>query len=131
MKALLPIGALLLLVGCSSEPLAVEDDPVTRDAYPQVVVTNAQLRPYLVAGEPIVNHMPDGPTKAVVPIRATSDVALKINYKFEFFDEQGFPMKPEQDWKYLRLPPQTQRFMEGSSLDRGVADWRVIIRPAR
>lgn len=131
MRAVLLIGALVWLAGCSSsEPMAVEEEPVPREQYPQVVVTNTELRPYVAAGEPIVSGTPDGPMKVVVPIRATSDVALHVNYQFEFFDEQGFPIKPVQDWRYLMLPPRAQRFMEGASLDRGVAEWRVIIRPA-
>jgi len=130
MSSILLAAPVLLIGGCSQAPLAVEDDEYAGPQYPRVVVNNSELRPYLATGEPIVSGGPESPWKVVVPIRATSDVALNISYKFEFFDEQGFPMKPEQDWKYLRLLAKTQRFMEGASLDRGVSDWRVIIRPA-
>lgn len=131
-------AAALLVVGVSIAACSPPDrrgpdpaggDPLLRANYPNVVVME-QLAPYIVVSEPVVERTEVGSLRVSVPVRAATRVEnLNTQYRFDFLDEQGRPIRPEQSWRFIQLPSRTQRFLEATSLDDRAVDWRLEIRP--
>lgn len=125
--------AALGIGGCQGRvmaPGAGRADPILRDNYP-AIVAEQDLDKFLFFSEPLVVVGPDQPMRVTVPVRLRSDTEVSAQYRFEFFDVQRRPLRPEPQWRFIRLPARTQVFMEGAALDTAAVDWRLIVRPAR
>src|SRR5712691_7968576 len=93
MKAILGIvGFLALVAGCSNEVPAYREGRAERYAPPQVQITglNAEdLRQTTSIDRPSTSRDPSNLLFVTVPIRNTSDQVLRIQYRYNFLDEQG------------------------------------------
>ncbi|MBX3382918.1 MAG: YcfL family protein [Phycisphaeraceae bacterium] len=127
-------GALLTAAGCDTTraPFTPAPDQVAKNEYPRVVLEQP-LSGWVVVSEPVVRSGP-GPLSVSVPIRLTStrpDQFSRVQYRFIFLDSAGVPLRSQSDWRYMRLEPRNQVFLQGNAMDDTAADWRCEIRSAR
>ncbi len=131
----LSVGA---LVGCKNDPIkgpfTPGADQLPKNQYPKVVVEVALAR-WLVVSEPIVAPAPNGgPLTVNVPLRLTSvtpNQFARVQYRYIFLDAAGVPLRTQSDWKYIRLEPRNQVFLQGNALDTTAVDWRLEIQSGR
>ena len=95
------------------------------------VTTFEGLDGRMVFGEPQVQRGAYEPLSVSIPVRAAHDRSLRLQYRFEFFDRSGRPIRPTMDWRYILLPVQGDRVMESTAYDTAATDWRLEIRRAR
>lgn len=136
----LSVGSLLMIVGVAGcndpvkAPFTPGADQLPRNQYPKVTVEPALSR-WLVISEPIVAPAPNGgPITVNVPLRLTSttpDQFARIQYRYIFLDASGVPLRTQSDWKYMRLEPRNQVFLQGNAIDTTAADWRLEIQSGR
>ena len=112
-------------------PPSMAQDPLPGRAYPQNVAIEG-LGKVLVYGDPVVDpSTADRPMSVSVPVRSAGDDILNIQYRFQFFDAQGRPLKSNLGWRFMNLDPKVQVFLQATSLETAAEDWRLQIRPAR
>ena len=124
--------AALGIGGCQGRvmaPGAGRADPILRDNYP-AIVAEQELGKFLFFSEPLVVVRPDQPMSVTVPVRLRSDTEVSAQYRFEFFDERHRPLRPEPQWRFIRLPARTPEVLEGVPLATPAADLRLIAPPA-
>jgi uncharacterized protein YcfL len=122
-----------LLVGCDpvKAPHAGRPDQLPDGTYPRIVTTE-KLRKWIVFGERIVDPATtDKPMRVTQAARNIEDYAISVQYRFEFFDAAGRPLKSNLGWRYVRMPSRQEVFFEGAALETAAADWRLSVRPAR
>lgn len=124
------------LVGCQTDrtkaPGGAAADPLPAWQYPKVEAAGG-LSPHLVVSAPVVTAGTETrPMSVVAGVRSTWDKSvLNVQYRYFFFDEQGRPLNANPDWRFAKLPPRSQVFLEGSAMDTTARDWRLQIRPAQ
>lgn len=123
----------VLAVGCDTAmaPWGGRPKPLAEGSPLQITAFDG-LQAHLVFGKPRVT----GGTHfdaigIVVPVRAAGDQPQKVQYRFEYFNQDRRPMRPSMDWRYILLPAHGERFMEGAALDPAAVDWRLEVRRAR
>ncbi len=125
------VSAASLEVGCDMvKAPRGRHDPLARADYPQVTALD-DLHRYILFADPVVKHDARQPMSITVPVRAAMDQPVRVQYRFEFFDQSGRPLRPRMDWRYMLLPARGQRFMESTSLDIEAEDWRLEVRSAQ
>ena len=123
-------GALMIagLTACSTNPVPAEPDHYTQETYPQVVAMG-DLEGALAVGRPAIQPAGGGkPMIVSVPVRLLDDEPANAQYRFMFFDANGMPLEPAMEWKYVLLPPKVQTYLEGVSLQKEAADWRLEVQ---
>jgi hypothetical protein len=107
-------------------------DPLPADLYPKVEAAGG-LSPYLViSGANVTPGTDTKPMSITSAVRSTWDKdVLSVQYRYFFLDEKGTPIDTDPDWRFAKLPPRSQVFMEGFAPDTNARDWRLQIRPAR
>lgn len=115
-------------------PATPRADPLPRANYPRIVVENA-LSPWLVVSEPVVKPaVNNGPLTVTIPLRllsSTPDQYARVQYRFIFLDAAGLPLRSQTDWRFMRLEPQNQVFLQGNAIDTSAVDWRCEIQSGR
>lgn len=126
--------SLLAAGGCTNEgpPAAGRGDQLAPGAYPQIVALE-KLDNVLRFSRPIVDPSEDGrPMRVSVPVRNLDRRELNVQYRFEFQDNAGRPLRTNTGWAYKRLAGRgVETMLEANSLEDTAADWRLEIRPAR
>ena len=133
MKMLLTLVMVMTFAACRQTPLPPPTgrvDTVSVEDYPQIVPMEG-LGSYVVFAQPLVRSGPDLPMTVQVPLRLESRHEVNAQYRFIFFDASGAQLRPEMEWRYIRLPSRAQRIVEGASVDTNAVDWRFEVRPAR
>jgi len=54
-----------------------------------------------------------------------------VQYRFIFLDAAGLPLRSQTDWRFMRLEPQNQVFLQGNAIDTSAVDWRCEIQSGR
>lgn len=128
--------AAVLAAGCKTDtvkaPGSAGVDQLPSDQYPKVEATGG-LSPYIViSGANVTDGTPTRPMSVVSAVRSTWDKdVLNVQYRYFFFDERNTPLDTDPDWRFVKLPPRSQVYLEGSALDTNARDWRLQIRPAQ
>lgn len=128
--------ALLPLAACQQDtikaPGSAGVDQLPADQYPKVEVAGG-LSPYLVISGANVDPTTESkPMSVVSALRSTWDEnVLNVQYRYFFFDEKNTPLDSDPDWRFAKLPPRSQVFLEGAAIDTNARDWRLQIRPAQ
>jgi uncharacterized protein YcfL len=126
-------GLSLTMTACDTvkAPFSPKGDQVPKALYPKVVLQST-LADWIVLAEPVAAPAPNGgPLTVSVPIRLTSerpDQFARIQYRFIFLDASGVPLRSQSDWRYMRLEPRNQVFLQGNATDTTAVDWRCEIR---
>lgn len=130
------LAPIVMLNSCAGDgtrsPGSAGVDPLPSDQYPQVEVTGG-LSPYIViSGADVRPSTESTPMSVVSAVRSTWDKdVLNVQYRYYFFDETNRPLNPDPDWRFAKMPPRSQIFMEGFALDTTARGWRLQIRPAQ
>ena len=118
-------------VGCSTAPPAGVGDEVNVGEYPKIVAAEG-LHKGVVFSQPVVERPTElRPMRVSVPVRATTNYPLNVQYRFTFFDIEGREMRNNQGWRFMNLPSKVGMTMDGVALDTSAVDWRLTVRPAR
>lgn len=128
-------GLLVLAAsGCrtgSTAPPAPGPDPIALEDYPRVVAYGG-IAPFLVVSEPTVRDEAGQLLRVSVPVRAATERDnLQVQYRFIFFDADGFELRSQEQWTYTVIPQGGQRMLESTALSREASDWRLEVRKAR
>jgi len=105
-------------------------DPTPASEIPNISIEDRRLSNHLAIGDPVITRSPGRPLEVTVPVRLTTRGHRNIQYRFDFLDTSGRPIKSTLGWQYRELPPRTQMFLSAVALDEAV-DWRLIVRPAQ
>ena len=126
------LAATLLGVGCDTiqAPDPVRRDTLPAEAYSQQVVLGG-LKQWVVSAKPIVDRGENKPLRVTVPLRSVANKTINVQYRFEWMDAKGRPVKDDSGWRFKRIAPKTQVFLEANALDTDVANWRLQVRPAK
>lgn len=131
--ALLSLAATFMFVaaGCSTAPPTGVGDEVNVGEYPKIVAAEG-LQKGVVFSQPVVERSTDvRPMRVTVPVRATTNYPLNVQYRFSFFDNEGRELRSNQGWRFMNLPPKVGMTMDANALETAAADWRLTVRPAR
>lgn len=132
MWSVIGVGCVMVLgVGCHESGLKNHDEHTNKTSFYDQITTFEGLDGQLVFSDPEVQRGVYQPIHVAIPVRAAGDQAQRVQYRFEYFDRAGRPMRPSMDWRYILLPVQGERVMDGSALDSAAVDWRLEIRRAR
>jgi|GEM_PF-4807244 len=103
-------------------------DPVSQASHPKVVV-EPSLQGLLLQSQPVVTRGEFSKTLGVnVPIRTVLDADFSLQYRFVFYSPDGAEENPDTPWRFVTLPPRSQRVLAGQSLRSETADWRLELR---
>lgn len=135
MKRVLGLLMLLTIVaGCRNEgpPPSGRSDRVAPQDYPHIVAVE-RLHRELRFGPAVVDEASSGrPMRVTQPLRNISNRLLHVQYRFQFMDEAGRPLKTNQGWRYADLAPQgVETSWDSNSMEDTAVDWRLEIRPAQ
>jgi len=135
------LGSLIALTtgGCAvtdpvRAPFPGNVDQIPQGQHPTISVEDPALAHWLVFGSVRVDPPQPEPGRAltvVQPVRNTADYPINIQYRYEFIDEKGFPLRSQPGFRLLRLPSRTEMFMEATASEASAQEWRIIVRPAR
>lgn len=121
------------LTGCDTvkAPPGARADTVPQGNYPQITV-ELGLQPFVGVNQPVVTRTNDV-LKVSTPVRLLSDPGQfsRIQYRYIFLDGNGQPLRTQTEWRFARLEPRIQQFLDGNALDNTAADFRLEIRSAR
>ena len=123
----------VIALGCDTvkAPASIGLDPLPIEAYPQQVAVGG-LSKGLVSERAIVDEpTDDSPLSVTVPLRSIVDHALHVQYRFQFFDDAGRPVKDPSQWVFISIAPRVQERISGNALDLDAVDWRLQVRSAR
>ncbi len=122
----------LLGFGCDTikAPDPVRKDTLPIEAYSQQVVLGG-LKQWVVSSKPIVERGVGEPLRVTVPLRSVTDKNINIQYRFEWMDAKGRPVKDDSGWRFKTISARTQIFLEANALDANVTNWRLQVRPAQ
>lgn len=125
--------AMLPLAACDTTKAPGEGraDPILRENYPRIVALQDLDRYLAFSPADVQDAGGTKPLSISVPVRVKSDEDFHVQYRYEFFDKSGRPIRPEMEWRYLKMPARAQVFMEGAALDTHATDWRLVVRPSR
>ncbi len=124
-----------LLAACTPNPATPPPaglaDMLPSKDYPQIVATSG-LQPFLAFDRPNVQLGPSQPMSVVTPVRNLDPLAVRVQYRYLFFEKTGRPMEPTMDFQFISLPGNgVQTFLKGAALDTTAVDWRLEVRSAR
>lgn len=129
-KALLCLPLLGALYGCNTQPPI--DARQESFGFRQVQLADENLRRNTRFGEPQVTRDAAGLLFVTVPLRATIDETLYVQYRATFFDDIGQPLPGgATTWFDKTLSPRVPESISVNSTSPRAADFRIDFRYAR
>lgn len=120
---------LLLAAGCRvSPPIEGRNDPYLPS---QVNLTEKDLRASTTIGTPVVSRDGAGLLHVQVPVRATSDKQLYVEYRVSFVDSNGMALPGSTAWFSKTLSPNVPDSIQFNSTSPRAANFHVDLRWAR
>lgn len=125
MKTLIPLIALLLIVGCNGvkPPLQGRNDPYRSE---QILYVDEDLRDRTAIGDVKVSRTNDI-LYVTVPVRSTSNRTFSVDWRITFFKPNGQPMSSTA-WASKTLNANTFEYFSANSLAPGAADFQLDLR---
>lgn len=127
MKRLLFAVPLLLVVGCVKPPIEGRYDPYVPA---QIHLASEELRRDTAFNTPRATRDEAGLLHVTVPIRATTDKQLYVDYRTTFFDANGQVLS-QSSWIEKTLAPNVFDQVEVNSMSPRATDFQVDFRYAR
>lgn len=121
---------LLALTACRSDPRPYSGraDPVAApENNPRILLSQPSLMKSLGFDAPIVSR-PDGLLTVAVPTRSLGEERYILDYRFVWYDAEGYEVRPAMSWKEIVLEPKEQRRLQANALDTKAQDWKIEIR---
>jgi uncharacterized protein YcfL len=127
MKVAMIACLLGLLAGCVPPSYQGRNDP-----YPagQIQFTSSDLQGDTAVGRPIVSRDPAGYLRVNIPIRATINQDLHVDYQTQFFDATGAVIETTA-WHTVTLPANTPYSVSDVSTTPAAANFQVTFRYER
>jgi len=122
------------LAGCDSvkAPHGGHVDQLPSGQYPHIVMESKDLQKGIVFGQAVVDPSTDSkPMRVTQPARNVANYPINVQYRFEFSDAVGRPLKSNLGWRFMNMPSRQEVFFEGPAMDTTATDWRLVVRPAR
>jgi hypothetical protein len=119
--------------GCThSDPPPSPQDHITPESYPRAAALEG-LDHAVRFGPPVVERSEPGrPMRVSVPLRNIETRDLNEQYRFEFRDDAGRPLRTNRGWAFTKhAGGGAQTTLDANSLEDTAADWRLELRPAR
>jgi len=116
--------------GCqTSGPIGGTLDETARD--PHVTFASKSLAKAVELKSPVVGRTEGGLLQVTQPLRAETDDALDIEYRFLWLDASGRPTGPEMTWRTDRLESYVLEMVSGNAVSREASDWMLEVRWAK
>jgi hypothetical protein len=118
----------ILSIGCADtvkEPILARQDPYQRE---QVHIASMDLRRHTAIEAPIMTRDDAGILFVTVPIRATTNRELYVDYRVTFFDRNGQPVYPQTSWLSKTLAPNVPDQITFNSTTNRVTDFQMDLR---
>lgn len=129
-KALLCLSLLAVIYGCNTQPPI--DARQEAYGFRQIQLADEDLRRQTRFGEPQVTRDAAGLLFVTVPVRATINETLYVQYRATFFDENGQPLPGSPTtWRNAVLNPRVPESVSVNSTSPRAADFRIDFRYAR
>jgi len=95
----------------------------------QITGLNAEdLRQSTAVDRPMTSRDPANLLFVIVPIRNTSDQVLRIQYRYNFLDDQGRPLPENIAWNRKTLTPGSTERITFNSTSPRAADFQLDLR---
>lgn len=121
--------ALLLATGCRvSPPIEARNDPYLPS---QVNITEDDLRTGTALGAAVVTRDESGLLHVQVPVRATSNKQLYVQYRVSFVDANGMLLPGPTAWFDKTLAPNVPDSIQFNSTNARAANFHMDLRWAR
>lgn len=128
--SVLALAAMPALVGCEEyvkPPIQARQDPFQPG---QINMTSDDLRAHTAVDKPDVSRDDGGLLHVTVPIRATTNKQLYIDYRVTFFDRDGAPLN-QTGWFTKTLSPNVHDHFSVNSTSPLAADFQIDVRYAK
>jgi uncharacterized protein YcfL len=128
------VPLLALVAGCAQNPPPYREGRAERYAPPQVQITGLDaedLRLSTAIDRPVTSRDQANNLIVTVPIRNTGDQVLRIQYRYNFTDEQGRPLPANMAWNPKTLEPGSTERITFNSVSAKAADFQLDLRYAR
>jgi uncharacterized protein YcfL len=125
------IAPLLVLIGCASAGDNAQTPTISKsDKYApqQVVFATADLADSISIGRIVRNVDPNTGLRVTVPLTATTDLAIKVDYRFTFFDDGRTVLDSPTPWQTATLTPHTESSLTSFSNNPKARDFQIELR---
>ena len=119
----------VFLTGCSPASTLKKTDHVITPSHQRITAIGG-LHKKLVFAPPRIKRDVGEPLNVDVPVRATTQDDLKVQYRFRFFDDLNVPILPGMSWRHMILPAGARRYMDATATEATASDWEMVVRPA-
>jgi hypothetical protein len=123
------------LTGCNNGPPPYTEGRAEPYPPPQIQLTGPErddLRRWTVIDRPIQQRDEAELLFVTVPIRATGDLVLHVQYRVSFFDNNGSPLPGSPSgWLKARLEPGSWTPIKFNSTTPKAEQWQMELRYAR
>lgn len=110
---------------CAAPPYvaySIEDDA---EAISPVVVADGELQDVVRAGKPLIERLPEGWLRVVVPIRNIDSEPIEVLGQFSFLDRDRAPLADDTNRALKLIPAGHTTNFEAISRRREAADWTL------
>ena len=117
----------VMALGCADTvkpPILARQDPYQRE---QVHIDSLDLRRHTAVEAPQLARDDAGLLYVTLPIRATTDLKLYVDYRVTFFDRAGQPIN-QTGWFHKTLTPNTPDQITVNSTSSRAADFQMDLR---
>jgi uncharacterized protein YcfL len=128
MKVAMLAAVLGLIAGCGVPPTYQgRNDPYSPS---QIQFTSGDLQNDTAVSTPIVSRDPSGYLRVTVPIRATINQDLHVDYQTRFFDGAGATIETTE-WHTVTLPANTPSSVTDICTSPAAANFQMTFRYER
>lgn len=126
------LAGVSVLTGCKApsdpRPYAGRADPIAApDNNPRIIMSHPELINSLGFDSPIVSRPNDILTVAV-PTRNLGDERYILDYRFVWYDVNGYELTPAMSWREVVIEPKEQKRLQANALDKRAQEWKIEIR---
>ena len=119
---------ILAMVSCVKAPIVGRADTYTSD---QVNFVDEDLRDHTAIGRIKLSTDESGLLHVDVPVRATTDLQLYVDYRVSFVDQNGISLGAPTGWITQTLPPNTFSDILVNSSSPRARDFHMDLRYAK
>jgi hypothetical protein len=127
-QSLFVLIPLLAMVGCVKAPIEGRADTYTPA---QINFVDQDLRDNTAIGRVKLSRDESNLLHVDVPIRATTNLQLYVDYRVTFLDANGSPLGPASGWTSTTIPPNVWQDILVNSASPRAADFHMDLRYAR
>ena len=135
LAATVAVALVVAGTGCQSTspaPNPGRADPVPPPANaPQISVLSPELQPWIAFDPAYIDRSTDRPMQVQTPMRNLTNYQYVLEYRYLFYDENGFELEPAMDWAMVPVDPKQQVRLKGGALSADAVSHRLEVRWSR